>query len=90
MFERVKKAIKNNDKLYVMARCIKNINDPEYVQLVRGYYEPYYDVSSALIYHYGDKEPNKIVVGICPSDYACGFCALLTQTLFSLNFVFNI
>ncbi len=91
MFERLKKAIKKNDKLYVMARCIKNINDPEYVQLVRGYYEPYYgDASSALIYHYGDKEPNKIIVGICPSDYNCGFCALLTQTLYSLNFADNI
>lgn len=91
MFKRIKEAIKKNDRLYVVARCIKNINDPEYVQLVRGYYEPYYcDASSALIYHYGDKEPNKIIVGICPADYTCGFCALLTQTLFSLNFADNI
>ena len=87
MFNRIKEAIKKNDKLYVMARCIKNINDPEYVQLIKGYYERYYyDASSILVHHYGEKEPNKVIACICPDDYTCGFCALLTDSLFSLNF----
>lgn len=86
MFKWIKEAIKKNDKLYVIARCIKNINNPEYVQLVKGFYERYYyDASSILVHHYGQEEPDKLVFVIHNDDCSYGFCALLVNALSFLN-----
>ncbi len=86
MLKKIKEAIKKNDRLYALARCIKNINDPEYIKLVRGYYEQqYYDAASILVHHYGDREPNKLIVGICNDTCYSGFCAMLLEVMSCLN-----
>ena len=92
--KRIKKLIKSNDKLYVLGRCLKNINDPDYQKLVKGYYEVG-DCASVLIEHRGEKYPDKIIyhIGFCMPDNkkgavrdTSGFCALLRKTLLSMSF----
>ena len=91
---RIKNLIKSNDRLYVIGRCLKNINDPNYWKLVKGYYE-IGDSASVLIEHKGEKYPDKIIyhIGFCMPDNKrtvvrdiSGLCALLRKTLLSMTF----
>lgn len=92
--QRIKNLIKKSDRLYAIARCIKNINDPNYLKLVKGYFEVC-DCTSVLLEHKGEKYPNKIIyhIGFCMPDNkktavrdTSGFCALLRKTLLSMSF----
>ena len=87
--------IKSHDKLYIMARCLKNLNDPNFIKLIRGYYDNSQDYVSMLIEHKGEKYPDKIIyhIGFCvpdnnktPARDCSGFCALLRKTLLSMSF----
>ena len=89
----IKNLIKKSDRLYVIARCIRNINDPSYWKLVKGYYEVC-DYSSLFIEHKGEKYPDKIIYHIGfyipdkknPVRSITGLCALLRMTLLSMSF----
>lgn len=85
MFKKLKEFIKKHDKLYVIARCIKSINDPDMIKLLRGHYDyQYYDDASVVVHHYGDKYPDKIVVCIY-NNASWGFCAMLFEALTCLS-----
>ena len=92
--QRIKNLIKRSDRLYAIARCIKNINDPNYWKLVKGYYEVG-DCASVLFEHKGEKYPDNIIyhIGFCMPDNhktavrdISGLCALLRKTLLSMSF----
>ena len=87
MLSKIKALVKKNDSLYVLYKCLKNLSDAEYITLVRGYYDScYYNDASVLVRHYGNKEPNKLVVGIY-NDFDWGLCAMLFNALSCLDCV---
>ena len=92
--KRIKRFIKRHDKLLVIARCIKNLNDPRLVKLIKGYYENPHDYASIIIEHNGMKFPDVIVYYISYFTMAdtdnlkrlpAGFCASLYWTLRHLS-----
>lgn len=92
--KRIRNIIKKYDKLYAIARCMKSINDPDYLKLVKGYFE-LCDYASILIDHKGEQYPDKIIyhIGYCvPSNKKtivkdpAGIAALLRYTLFGMVF----
>ena len=50
----------NSPKLYVLARCIKNISDPELYKLLSGYFEAGSSDLPLLIENVRDVRENKI------------------------------
>lgn len=93
--KRLKYYIKSHDKLYIIARCLKNLNDPNLIKLIRGYYDNSQDYMSILIEHRGEKYPDKTIYDVqflVPdkkkpySRNHAGFCALLRWTLLSWSF----
>ena len=87
MYTKIKDYIKRNDKLYIWARYIKSRNDSNFVKLLRGYYDKslYCNTYTMLINQFGEKEPNKLIVGILFEKHDSGFCSLLHNTLHHLN-----
>lgn len=92
--KKIKNLIKKSDRFYVIARCIKSINDPNYRKLVKGYFE-ICDYASILIEHKGEKYPDKIIYHIgffVPHNKkdvgknAGGIAALLRYTLYGMIF----
>ena len=82
--------IKNNDKSYVIARCLKNLNQPEFVRLLRGHYEKTFNYATFFVMHNGTMLPDKMVYHIsfyrlslknCKVRDSTGFCALLHLSL---------
>lgn len=64
MLKKLKEFIKGHDRLYVLARCIKNISDPTLYKLLKDYYEPAEEqnqYSLLTIEHFGNKHPNKFI-----------------------------
>ena len=47
--KRIKNIVKKSDRLYVIARCIKSIDDSNYRELVKGHYKEPSDYTSILI-----------------------------------------
>ncbi len=90
----IKKIIINNNKLYVFAQCINNLNDPNYIKLIKGYYDGSYDYTSILVTRNGIRFPSIIVYHIvdCKVNNGknikgrMGFCAVLRWTLEKLYF----
>lgn len=94
--EKIYELLKKNDRLYVIARCIRGLNNPDYFKLVKGYYESTYKYTSVLAKHNGMKFPDKVIYSIkyfVPKNNtdiakgSGGFCAtfrlILGQLLFS-------
>ncbi len=95
MLKKLKELIKKHDKLYVIARCIKNINDPEFYKLLKGYYEPAEKSNQyalLTIEHLGDKYPDKFIYFIDCADGprqkrgTSGMFATIRRLLEWLNF----
>ena len=93
--KKIKSYIRSHNKLYVIARCIKNLNDPNLVKLLKGYYDDTRDCISIIIEHRGEKYPDKTIYDIqflVPDEKKpfsrnhAGFCALLRWTLLSWSF----
>lgn len=93
----LKEKIIKNDKLYVLIRCIKSINDPNLSKLLKGYYEEassqsafiwikrrgiQYPESHAVYYIVQEKTENKTAI----KRSNVGFCAILHRTLVQLFF----
>lgn len=90
MLKKLKEFIKNHDKLYVIARCMKNINEPNLVKILRGYYDNnYQEVCTLLLEHNGDFMPDRIVYDISRDETKRsyrGFCADMHHLLYRLKF----
>ena len=95
MLKKLKEFIKGHDKLYVIARCIKNINDPNYMKLIKGYYDPAGESNQyalLTIEHFGKKYPDKFVYFINSSNNSkrargtSGMYASIRRVLEWLNF----
>ncbi len=61
---KIRQIVKNNDKLYVIGRCICNLHDTDFVRLLRGYYDHPHDYTSILAMHNGMKYPDRVVYHI--------------------------
>ena len=93
--EKIKKIIKKNDRIYLMAQCIHNFNNPDFVKLIKGYYEDPHDYVTVLVEHSGIKFHDKIVYHIKIYETVdkknfkrdgMGFAAALYLSLIDLNF----
>lgn len=92
MLKKLKEKIINNDTLYVIAKCIKNAKNPEFIKLIRGYYtQPY--KSLTLVLNSSLKVERETIyyidLGVEDARFT-GFCALLRHTLQALDFADNI
>lgn len=89
---KIREIIKNNDVNYVIGRCINNLHDPNFIRLVKGYYESYYDYTSLLAVHNGGKYPDTMVyyVHLYTSNSGArgisGIGAMLRRSLELLSF----
>lgn len=92
---KIREMIETNNKLYVIAKCIKKRNDPNFIKLLRGYYEDPHDYISILAIHGGIKYSDKVVyhIKIYETDNEkniernhMGFAAALYLSLIDLNF----
>ncbi len=61
---KIRRIIRNNDKLYVIGRCICNLHDTDLIRLLRGYYDQPHDYTSILAMHNGMKYPEEMVYHI--------------------------
>lgn len=81
--------VKKKKILYVMARFIKNINDPDLIKLIKGYYEKDSSSLSIIITHNGTKYPNDVIYHIDMEKLAgsnrLGLFAALRWILVTLN-----
>lgn len=91
---KIKNIIKAHDRLYIVARCIKNRNDSKLARIIRAYYGDSNE-SFFFIEHNGEKYPEKIIYyirfgealnKINPIRSTGGLCSILRQTLLNLNF----
>lgn len=72
--------VKKNPRLYVIARAIQNSNSKKLQDMLYGYYEITDKVTTLLIEHYGEKNPDKTIYYInegVDSTCSVGLCGLL-------------
>ena len=92
---KLKEVVIKNEKLYIIAQCIRRFNDTDFVKLIKGYYEDSYSYVSILAKHNGVKYPDKVVYPINIYETVnknnlkrsgMGFAAGLYLTLIEINF----
>lgn len=92
-----KKKVVKNDRIYILLRCIKSLNDPNLSKLLKGFYEGgSTQYAFILVNRIGTKHPEANVVyhitqGKAKDDNhttrsEVGFCAILRNTLVYLYF----
>ena len=90
MLKKLKELIRKNDRLYVIAKCILNNNDPNLFKLLNGYYEKNSNFLPLLITNCKELEnTNELVYMIrygCDDVCTRGFGSLLMHTLIELEF----
>lgn len=89
MLKKLKDFIKKHDKLYIITKSIKSINDPNLVKVIRGYYDYNHpEVCTLLLEHNGEYMPDRIVYDISCGEKvkSVGFCAEMHQLLYRLRF----
>ncbi len=88
MLNKLKEVILKNGQLYVLAKCIKSLRDPEMSQLLRGFFRQPQD-NLSLILNSPSKHDQKVIyyIDLGVNDYrSTGFCALLRNTILALIF----
>lgn len=81
--------IKSNPKLYVIAKSMKDINNPELYMLLRGHYDYRAQATAITVRHLGELNQDKIIYYCVAGDDVIatgGFCALLRESLLSIGF----
>ena len=88
MLDKLVGKIKQSEKIYILARCIKNISDPDLCKLLKGYYENYDDCMTIMIDNPHNMYNNKVIYNIelgVENTSEAGLLALLKFTLLGLT-----
>lgn len=82
----VKESLKKNDKLYVLVKCIRHLNSPTMISLIRGYfYQPYNNLTLILNGPSSDVKETVYYINIGVGETReTGFCVLLRYTISAL------
>lgn len=88
MFNKIKKIITKNDRLYILAKCIKNSNNPDMIKLIRGFYSQPSNNLTLILNSSSKLAPKSVYyIDLGVEDYRkTGFCALLRYTVEALCF----
>lgn len=88
MFNKLKKIIMRKDRLYVLTKCIKNSDNPEMIQLIRGFYsQPREYLTFILNSSSGFAQESVYYIDLGVEDSrGTGLCALLRYTVEALCF----
>lgn len=89
MLNNLKEFIKKHNKLYVIAKSMKGMNDPNFAKIIRGYYDyDHQEICTLLVEHNGEIMPNRIVYDISCGEKtkSVGFCAEMHHLLYRLKF----
>ena len=90
MLKKYKEFLKRHDKLYVLCKCIQNINNPVLTKIIRGYYDRNYSSTSIMLMeHYGELMLDRIIFDIPRGEETVtriGFYADMHNLLYGLKF----
>lgn len=90
MITKIKKYMKNNDRLYTVCKAAKKSSDPYLAKTIRGLYDfDHPEVSTLLLEHNGELMPDRIVYDISHGEdkkEIMGFFANMHHLLYRLKF----
>lgn len=90
MLRKLKIFIKKHDRLYVICKSVRRMNDPVFREIIRGYYDvDHQEACTLLLEHSGELMPDKIVYDISRGEEKhtrVGFGASMHRLLYGLKF----
>lgn len=89
MLEKQKERLSNNDTLYILVKCMKNLHNQDFCNLLRSFFQAKYEGCLYWLEHPGTRFPEKTVYNISVGEEfkeTIGFCAQMHHILYKLMF----
>lgn len=87
--EYIRNTLRKNDALYVLIKCLKNVRNPEFCDLIRSYFIGSHEGCIYFLEHPGEIWPEKYIYDISVGEKgksSVGFCAEIHHLLYRLMF----